>query len=163
MEYISLDTIPYYKECSPLVSGLGYVLVELRVVPQHGTIRVTAVISNPVSHTDSSTIGVNDCAKVHRSLLPRLEAVLNSQDIYMEVTSPGMERNIKNAAEFALFIDRFVRVWDTEVTDWVPGKIVESNQESITMEITQGNKNSAITELKTIPYVRIAKAKLLQI
>ena len=74
-----------------------------------------------------------------------------------------MERNIKNAAEFALFIDRFVRVWDTEVTDWIPGKIVESNQESITMEITQGNKNSAITELKTIPYVRIAKAKLLQI
>ena len=72
----------------------------------------------------------------------------------MEVTSPGMERNIKNAAEFALFVNLFVRVWDTEVTDWVPGKIVAATTASLTLELESGEK-------KEIEYHRIAKAKLL--
>ena len=33
MEYESLESMPYYKECSPLVEGLGYKLVELKVGP----------------------------------------------------------------------------------------------------------------------------------
>ncbi len=164
VEYTSLDSVPYYPDCSPLVAGLGYVLVELRVVPQHGIIRVTAVIACPVSDGSCPPIGVNDCAKVHRVLLPRMEALLNSQDIYMEVTSPGMERLIKNAAEFALFTGRFVRVWDSSVTDWVPGRIKSSDSESLTLEIMQTEKTGQDQpEIRSIPFARIAKAKLLQI
>ncbi len=162
MDYKPLDSVPYYKDCGVLVGALGYVLVQLNVVPQNGTIKVTAVISRPVSEVNSS-IGIEDCAKVHRVLLPRLEAVLNSQDIYMEVTSPGMERNIKNAAEFALFEGRFVRVWDQEVSDWVPGRVTSSDSESVTLEVVHGEDvESAVAEQKRIPYVRISKAKLLQ-
>lgn len=168
MDYISLDTIPHYTECSPLVAGLGYVLVELRVIPQHGVIRVLAVISHPAGENSIALIGINDCAKVHRALLPRLEVVLNSQDIYMEVTSPGMERVIKNAAEFALFTGHLVRVWDSDVTDWIAGKIVVSDTESVTLEmirteLVKGAEPSiGAPESKRIPYGRIAKAKLLQ-
>ena len=173
MEYISLDSIPHFADCSPLVTGLGYVLVDLKVVPQNGSIKVTAVITKPAG--DSGTIGVNDCARVHRALLPRLEAVLDSQDIYMEVASPGMERLIKNPAEFALFTGRYVRVWDSQITDWVAGKILSSDHQSITMELV-GAVDAEQAELaqdepvqvhavqvQTIPYQRISKAKLLQL
>ena len=61
MEYISLDSVPHFSDCSPLVTGLGYVLVDLKVVPQHGSIRVTAVITKPAG--ESGAVGVNDCAR----------------------------------------------------------------------------------------------------
>lgn len=166
MEYISLDSIPHFADCSPLVTGLGYVLVDLKVVPQNGSIKVTAVITKPAG--DSGAVGVNDCARVHRALLPRLEAVLDSQDIYMEVASPGMERLIKNPAEFALFVGRYVRVWDSQITDWVAGKIIFSDDQSITLElvgegVTEESAQMQAGQVSTIPYQRISKAKLLQL
>lgn len=151
MEYTSLDSMPYYNECKSLVEGLGYILVSIKVVPAKTTTKVTAVISNKDSSAEG--IGVNDCAKVHRLLLPRLEAILQNQDIYMEVTSPGMERHIKNAAEFALFKGREVKVWNTEVSDWVTGVIKNSDANQLTLDVME--------EEKVIPYTNIAKAKLL--
>lgn len=161
MEYISLDSIPHFADCSPLVTGLGYILVDLKVVPQNGSIKVTAVITKPAG--DSGAVGVNDCARVHRAPLPRLEAVLDSQDIYMEVASPGMERLIKNPAEFALFVGRYVRVWDSQITDWVAGKIISSDDQSITLELVGDGVTEEPAQVSTIPYQRISKAKLLQL
>ena len=161
MEYISLDSIPHFADCSPLVTGLGYILVDLKVVPQNGSIKVTAVITKPAG--DSGAVGVNDCARVHRALLPRLEAVLDSQDIYMEVASPGMERLIKNPAEFALFVGRYIRVWDSQITDWVAGKIISSDDQSITLELVGDGVTEEPAQVSTIPYQRISKAKLLQL
>ncbi len=151
MEYNSLDKMPHYKECSLLVESLGYVLVELRIVPQKTQYKVLAVISNK-----EAGIGIADCAKVHRLIEPRLEALLNSKDLYMEVTSPGMERTIKNAAEFALFVGRMIRVWDTEVTEWVHGKLLCCDDKSLTLEKEDSSS-------LTVPYERIAKAKLLTV
>ena len=82
MEYTSLDSMPYYSQCKSLVEGLGYILVSIKVVPAKTTTKVQAVISNKDT-ASLEGIGVNDCAKVHRLLLPRLEAILQNQDIYM--------------------------------------------------------------------------------
>lgn len=155
MEYNSLENIPHYKECAALANGMGYVLVELREVLQHGAVHVLAVIS---AKDTAAQIGVNDCAKIHRALLARLEVLLNTDNIYMEVTSPGMERNIKNAAEFPLFEGREVRVWDKTVTDWVGGKIVSADSESVVLECAESGGNT-----KKIMYTDIAKAKFIHL
>ena len=153
MEYTSLDSFPHYTECEKLVSEMGYHLVELKISPQHGTTHILATICGKDA---AQVIGVNDCSKVHHVLLPRLEELLGTDDTYMELTSPGMERNIRNAAEFALFVGREVRVWDKTVTDWVGGKLVNADAQSLTLEITQG-------EQKTIAYDDIAKAKFIHL
>ena len=70
----------------------------------------------------------------------------------MELTSPGIEHNIKNAAEFTVFTGREVRVWDKTVTDWVGGKILSADDKSVTLE-TEDGKNL------TVSYENIAKAK----
>jgi ribosome maturation factor RimP len=164
VEYTALEKIPHYNECSPLVSGLGYALVELRTTANHGQYQVRAVIT----HLDSAKaegIGINDCAKVHRLLLPRLEALLKSQEVYMEVTSPGMERLIKNAAEFTLFAGKNLRVWDTSVSDWVPGIIISADSKALTLELseqeTAQETAAAAKRQRIIPFEQIAKAKLL--
>lgn len=152
MDYESLDSMPYYKDCAPMVENLGYKLVELRVVPGKGTVKINAVIASKDSAVD---IGVNDCSKVHHALLPHLESILGTEDTYMELTSPGMERNIKNAAEFAVFIGRDVRVWDKTVTDWVGGKIISADDKTVILE-KDGENHS-------FSFENIAKAKFIHL
>lgn len=149
MDYTSYKDIKYYKECAALVEGLGFKLVDLKIIPAKTITKITAMIASP---DPQESIGVNDCAKVHRALLPRLEALLGTEDTTMELTSPGIEHNIKNAAEFSIFIGRNVRVWDKTVTDWVGGTIKSSDEKSVTLEKEEG-------ETITILFENIAKAK----
>ena len=151
MDFIDLNTIPHYADCEPLVRSMGYVLVDLKIIPQKTTVKISAVIA---SQDPAQTIGVEDCSKVHRALLPRLEALLGTDDTYMELTSPGTDRNIKNAAEFALFKGTEIRVWDKGVSDWVSGTIESSDKSSVTLDCGG--------EKKTYKYEDIAKAKFLQ-
>lgn len=151
MEYTSYKTIKYYSECAALVEGLGYRLVDLKIVPSKTITKISAIVC-PVNPDDN--MGVNDCAKVHRVLLPRLEALLGTEETSMELTSPGIEHNIKNAAEFALFEGRTVRIWDKTVTDWISGKILSADEKSVTLKKDDG------TEF-TQSFENIAKAKFI--
>ncbi len=153
MDYIALKNQKYYAECQALIEP-SYAIVELHVVPAKNTIKVSVVICHK-EKSESNAIGINDCAKVHRTLLPFLEESLKSDDLHMEVTSPGMERTLKNAAEFSLFLERQVKIWCTEISDWIYGTILKSNETSVTIRI----KDSG--EEKSFPYEIIAKAKLL--
>ncbi|MBQ0162779.1 MAG: ribosome maturation factor [Treponema sp.] len=152
MEYISLQTLTHYSDCQPLVDGLGYILVDLKIIPAKSTVKISAVIA---SKDIAKDIGVEDCSKVHHALLPRLQALLGTEDTYMEVTSPGMDRNIKNAAEFELFVGHEVRVWDKEVSDWVGGTIKTADSKSVTLT------NQETKENKTVSFENIAKAKFI--
>ncbi len=152
MEYVSLEKQKYFAECQKLIESIGYVIVEFHIVPAKNTIKVSIVISHK---SEITAIGINDCAKVHRLLLPFLEENLHSDDIHMEVTSPGMERTLKNAAEFSLFLGRDVKVWYTEISDWINGLILSADDKSVTVKI------DGTGEEKSFPYENIAKAKLL--
>jgi ribosome maturation factor RimP len=148
MDYIPYSKIKYYDECAPLVEGMGYKLVDLKIVPAKTITKISAIITG----TDpAQNIGVNDCAKVHRVLLARLEALLGTEETTMELTSPGIEHNIKNAAEFGVFTGREVRVWDKTVNDWVGGTISSADDKSVTLKAEDGERK--------IDFENIAKAK----
>lgn len=151
MEYKNPGSIPNFAECQETVSELGFKLVELQIVPQRGNVHITAVIASKDSSKD---IGVSDCGKVHRALLAKLIALLEKDEdsVYMEVCSPGLERNIKNAWEFTVFTGRSVRVWDRNIGDWTCGKIVSSDEEKVTLETQEEGKKSFF-------FSDIAKAK----
>lgn len=157
MEYIPLDSYPHYTECEKIVSGLGFHLVELKISPQNGVTQILATITGKDA---SVNIGVNDCSRVHKVLLPALEEILGTDNTYMELTSPGMERNIKNAAEFPLFLGREIRVYDKTVTDWVGGVLKAADSESVTLEET---KEDGSVETKSISLEHIAKAKFIHL
>ena len=152
MEYIAFDAVPYYSECAPLVEGLGYHLIELKIVPAKTITKILAVIA---PKEPDKNISVNDCSRVHHALLPRLEALLGTDNTSMELTSPGIDRNVKNAAEFSLFVGRAVRVWSKKISDWIGGKIVSADETALTMETEKG-------EIVTVPYGEMAKAKFIQ-
>jgi len=146
VEYIAPEKVPYFGDCEPLISGLGYSIVELNVFRKQSSWQIKLVITGPAG------VGIADCSKVHKSLLPRLEAVLATEDMYVEVASPGLDRIFKNAAEFSVFNGKQVKVWNTDISDWIQGKIVSSDSSSVRLETDKGEID--------IPYIKIAKAKL---
>ncbi|MBQ9539717.1 MAG: ribosome maturation factor [Treponema sp.] len=157
MDYIPYDGLPYFKACSDVVKAVGLLLVELQVVPQKGHVHVCAVICHSESGKD---VSVSDCSKAHHALQPAILSLLQEErdditedNLSMEVCSPGIERNIKNAAEFELFVGHDIKVWDRNVGDWVKGVIKAADRESVTLGSEAGDMS--------IQYVDIAKAKFI--
>ncbi len=153
MEYTSLHSIQYYDTLSPLVESVGYHLIDLKVVPLKTEKKVTVIIGR-----NESAIGTQDCVKVTHLIEPKLDQLFGPEGYSMEVSSPGMERNIRNAAEFSFFKGQMARVWDRDVSDWTSGTIVDSDETSVTLLV---GSETGVPENKTFLYEGIAKAKLL--
>lgn len=80
----------------PVVEGLGYRLwdVVYRKVGADWTLTVT------IDHDDG--ISIDDCEKVHRTIDPVLDEADPIEDAYvLEVSSPGIEREIRTDAHIA--------------------------------------------------------------
>lgn len=129
-----------------VLEGLGFCLVELAVSRHRGSVQIRAVIYNGMS------IGTDDCSKVHRAITPRLELAFPQQDIYLEVSSPGIDRLIKDGAEFKNYMGKGVRCYRTDISDWTAGILESADEEGIV--IKTGN------EALRLGYDIIAKAKL---
>jgi ribosome maturation factor RimP len=78
------------------VTGLGYELVDLERVG-HGLLRVTLDTVQP------GRIGLADCERVSRQLT-HLFAVENVDYDRLEVSSPGLDRPLRGARDFARFV-----------------------------------------------------------
>lgn len=137
----------YYEILSPVVEGLGFSIVELNAVNRQDGLHIALVIYSPAG------VAVSDCERVHRLAQARMEVAGNIRDVYFEVSSPGINRNIKSADEFAVFTGRRVKILPAEESEWIAGTLVNAGSEEIEIEI---NKEAG----KKIPYSLIRKAKL---
>jgi ribosome maturation factor RimP len=100
----------------------------------------------------SGGLGIDDCSRAHRALLPRLELAFPGQDLYIEVSSPGIDRLIKDGAEFAHYMGRGVRCYRTDISDWSAGILEAADEDGI---VLKGKE-----ETMRLNYEIIAKAKL---
>ncbi len=135
-----------YEDMTPVVSGSGLQLVDLRAQIVKDVLRVLVVIY----HQDG--IGVDQCAEVHRMLAPRIEAIYPDRDLRLEVSSPGIERIIRLPREYRIFQSRGVRVYSKSGQEWVGGVIAGSDEEAVTID-------QAGTQQR-IAYADIQKARL---
>ena len=137
---------PYSDEVMPLLEGLGFQLVELSSANRKGTLHVHLTISRPEG------VSLDDCAEVYTALMPRLEVLSDNRDIHLEVSSPGLSREIKSGREFGLFAGKGVKVLTMDGSDWVGGVIASSDEESVTLRTKAGERKFL--------YGNIRKAKL---
>lgn len=79
---------------APVVAGMGYELVDLQVSNRGGLLRL--FIDKP------GGIGLEDCAAVSRQLTRVLEVEGVEYD-RLEVSSPGLDRPLRKAQDFARF------------------------------------------------------------
>jgi ribosome maturation factor RimP len=89
------------------VEGLGYDLVELRI---GGTGR-RPLLDVRIDRRDGEKITVDECAQVSRALEPGLDASgLVGENYVLEVSSPGVERPLRNAADWRRFAGKTAKV-----------------------------------------------------
>lgn len=169
MEYKSFDLEKYYADAKAVVESFGLRLLSFSIERKRKVAYVKALL---VSTDASIDLGLDDCAKVHRVLQSRLEALLASEssalEVQMEVSTAGIDHNIKNAAEFALLMGRRIRVWDKTRNDWVRGTVLTATENSVTLSLlpsiekTEKNEKSgggAAPSECSINFSDIAKAK----
>jgi ribosome maturation factor RimP len=89
----------------PVVEGLGYGLWELEYVPGRGNALLRVYIDAP------SGITVDDCERVSRAVGEVLDGADPLPGHYtLEVSSPGLERPLRTAAQFAPYVGETVFV-----------------------------------------------------
>jgi ribosome maturation factor RimP len=132
------------REVTPIIEGLGFSVVELNIGRSTHQINVAIVIYNPEG------VGIEDCASVSRTLRPRLELLEGSENMRLEVSSPGLERVIKSRTEYALFTGRGVSV--LAAGERQEGIIAGVTEDSLLLDCKG--------ERKIIKFEQIRKAKL---
>ena len=109
----------------PIVESLGFRIVELHTAVVRGTTHVDLVVYRPEG------VGIDDCAGIHRTILPRIEVLLGDRDVTVQVSSPGIDRTLKSDAEFSVFAGRGVRVLLTGATEWLAGVIGGAGEQAV--------------------------------
>ncbi|MHB9293094.1 putative ribosome maturation factor RimP [Hollandina sp. SP2] len=121
-------------------------LVDISVSRHKGSVQVKMVIYKP------GTIGVDDCSQVHRALLPRLELAFPGQELSVEVSSPGIERVIKDGSELVHYIGRGIKCFRRDISDWSAGILKAADATHLVLQGKDG--------MIELVYENIAKAKL---
>lgn len=103
------------------IDALGFDLVEFR---RGGTAR-RPLLDVRIDRRDGSKVTIDDCAQVSRALEPRLDATGMVGDQYvLEVSSPGVERPLRHAADWRRFVGRRASVSSRAVGGRIEGDIV---------------------------------------
>ena len=133
-------------EVKPIVTGMGFRLVELRLGRSHKLSHVSVTVYRPEG------VSIDDCATLSRMLHPRLELIGELDDLRLEVTSPGLDRVISNPEEYEIFAGRGARVLTVSEGRWVGGTIAGVHQGVLRLR----RKDSSVD----IPLEDIQKARL---
>lgn len=103
------------------LDALGFDLVEFR---RGGTAR-RPLLDVRIDRRDGTKVQVDDCARVSRALEPQLDGSGLVGDQYvLEVSSPGVERPLRHAADWRRFAGRRVAVTGAAVSGRIEGEIL---------------------------------------
>lgn len=150
-----LVSLPIYQQAIPVTDGMDFDIVEISESMHTDSWHVHVVIKNRIAETS-----IEDCVKVHKALRARFSMLRKDRALTMEVSTPGLQRTMKDVHEFTLFIDSPVKIYDNGVDDWIRGRIVSVDETTLTLEVggnTIGGEGSRLMEMS---FSSITKAKL---
>jgi ribosome maturation factor RimP len=151
---ITLD--PLFEEFEPLLDSMGIVLVDLDHSENPYECKVTAIIK-----MKEEEVGVIETARVFKLIKTRMELKLAPEtDLNLEVSTPGLQRKIRDAYEFTLFVGKRVRVYDLLIGAWVSGIIKNVNDDSVCLTSVLDENNKQLDNDLVIKFETIQKAKL---
>jgi ribosome maturation factor RimP len=119
----------------PLLSRLGYELVELEFAPTHGRGSLRIFIDKPAG------VGLEDCERVSREVSALLDVEDPIPGAYaLEVSSPGDDRVLRKRAHFERFVGSRVHVELTAPRAGrrrYTGKLISVEEDGVALEVDQ--------------------------
>lgn len=135
----------------PTVEELGYMLWDVEFVKEGSEWYLRITIDS------EEGITINDCEKVHRAIDPILDEIDPIEQAYhLEVSSPGIEREIKTEAHIEACLG-----WDVEVRFYAPidgkksicGILAGGDKKSVTIDVNDELielEMSKVAQIKTV-------------
>ena len=144
-----------FKELSSLLSSTDYVLVDAVLNETVNSVAMSVFIYSKDREVDTS-----DLSKVYNVIYPRYQVILGNRDLSLEISSPGLQRNIKDYYEFAIFEGKLVRIYSAKYSSYIEGYInTVSDDKLLLKEVLIVDQNENLEELE-IAFSDIQKAKL---
>jgi len=132
---------PVFQDLDQFFRGLGHNLVDLGLRTKNGTTSVHIVLHS------AEGLGIADLSKAHKLLLPRLETILQTEDLSVEVGTPGLDRNLKYRKELGLYIGKKIKLFLTGAPDWEDGILTAYEGEVVTFETKTGSRPVAVESI----------------
>jgi ribosome maturation factor RimP len=165
---VNLEKIREAAERIARSEGLEVVDVEWKVGKQRFLrVYIDRVPGSPANAASGETaparvggVSHGDCERVSQ----QLSVILDVEDLVpgpayvLEISSPGMDRALKKAADFERFTGRLAKVWTTEPVGearFFEGRLAGFAQEKVRLELK--GKQARVIEL---PLANIRKANL---
>ncbi len=96
---------------SPTVESLGLELLGIEYLPAPGGATVRLYIDVPQAESESRSVGIEECEAVSREVSAQLDVEDPISGNYtLEVSSPGVDRPLFGAAQFARFVGENAKV-----------------------------------------------------
>ncbi|QNN46946.1 ribosome maturation factor RimP [Thermomonas brevis] len=96
---------------SPTVASMGLELLGIEYLPAPGGATVRLYIDVPQADSETRSVGIEDCEAVSREVSAQLDVEDPITGNYtLEVSSPGLDRPLFGAAQFARFVGESAKV-----------------------------------------------------
>ncbi|WP_240126111.1 ribosome maturation factor RimP [Thermomonas alba] len=96
---------------APTVSAMGLELLGVEYLPAPGGATLRLYIDVPVAEADTRMVSIDDCEAVSREVSAQLDVEDPISGHYtLEVSSPGIDRPLFGAAQFARFVGETAKV-----------------------------------------------------
>jgi ribosome maturation factor RimP len=129
-------------EVEPIVSGMGFSLVELRHSRSRNQNHIILVVYRPEG------VGVDECAAISKNLYPRLELIDGLANLQLQVSSPGLDRVLKSEEEYFIFRGRDVKVMLHGESEWIRGTIESAGEGELTLQTGGGTRRFRMNEIR---------------
>ena len=120
---------------------MGFSVVEINSSTNRNRFKINIIIYA------ENGVKIDDCTKVHKTIFPRLELIYDKFDVYLEISSPGIERTFKDAREFKVFTGKSVKIMYGESNDWEAGVIESVSIDSVILAFDKYNKNIKFNDI----------------
>ncbi len=129
----------------PVIEGLGYELIRLRLMGGHGKVQRTLQI---MADRPEGGIGVEDCGAISTAVSAVLDVEDPIEDQYvLEVSSPGIDRPLTRLKDFEIWKGWEARIETGELIDGrrrFKGGLMGVDGEEVLIEIEEGGQDLTI-------------------
>lgn len=127
---------------SPVIRFEGYELIDLIFVNQGGRLFLKILINKP------GGITMQECAQMNRKIGRLLDKTdFLKQSYILEVSSPGIDRPLKEEKEFRCVVGRDVIVWMKDGKVY-KGNLIEARGGKVLLACEDGVKELSLSEIK---------------
>jgi ribosome maturation factor RimP len=122
------------------IRPLGLEIFELKMGGSKGR----PVLDVRVEREDGATVTVDDCAAASRAIEERLDALdFGGRRYVLEVSSPGLERPLRNASDWRKFVGR-----SAVVTSNTPGDPAGRRTDEVEIAAVEGDAGQEVLVVK---------------